>query len=542
MNLLILDSDFEATNVVDVFKSLIWTDRYYECGDFEISTYPTIEDIELFKQDYYLYNANSDRLMIIEKIQISSDVEEGSSMIVSGRSLESILDRRVLWNDISISGNLQLGIKSLITDNIISPSKPERKIDNFIFEDSTDPRITVMAFDAQYKAGDNLYDIIVDLCKERSLGFKVTLNASKQFVFKLYLGEDRSYEQDTNDYVIFSPNFDNLISSNYIESKSSYKNVCLVGGDGEGTARKFTAVGNTSGLERREMFTEASSISSDEVSATQYTAQLVQKGREDLAQNTEVVTFEGEADTATMFVYGQDFFIGDIVQISNEYGHENRVRVLELVISEDESGYSSYPTFSTMQHEEYETLNYIASTGTQYVDLELKPTNYTRVISELEVISGGTDASFLYGCRSTSSQTDSKAFTMLLPANSTTSLRSDYFGSSKTTSVTATTKIKIDQNKNVISITGNGVSASIIHSAVTTDVECDYNLYLFAINNAGAYNRPSKIKLYSCKVYENNTLIRDLVPSKNSDGTVGLHCKVTGLFFTNKGTGIFGNG
>ena len=538
MNLLILDSDFEATNVVDVFKSLIWTDRYYECGDFEISTYPTIEDIELFKQDYYLYNANSDRLMIIEKIQISSDVEEGSSMIVSGRSLESILDRRVLWNDISISGNLQLGIKSLITDNIISPSKPERKIDNFIFEDSTDPRITVMAFDAQYKAGDNLYDIIVDLCKERSLGFKVTLNASKQFVFKLYLGEDRSYEQDTNDYVIFSPNFDNLISSNYIESKSSYKNVCLVGGDGEGTARKFTAVGNTSGLERREMFTEASSISSDEVSATQYTAQLVQKGREDLAQNTEVVTFEGEADTATMFVYGQDFFIGDIVQISNEYGHENRVRVLELVISEDESGYSSYPTFSTMQHEEYETLNYIASTGTQYIDLDLKPTSNTRVECDVQVYEWSSFAT-IFGCRNASSQTASQAYSINVPDANT--FRSDYFGDSKSVSVNShLNRVEIIKNKNVVSITGDNENASIINANTTG--ESTYNLYLFAMNNVGSASLFVKARLYSCKVYEGDMLIRDLVPSKDANGTIGLYDKITNIFFTNKGTGIFGNG
>lgn len=538
MNLLILDSDFEATNVVDVFKSLIWTDRYYECGDFEIYTYPTIEDIELFKQDYYLYNANSDRLMIIEKIQISSDVEEGSSMIVSGRSLESILDRRVLWNDISISGNLQLGIKSLITDNIISPSKPERKIDNFIFEDSTDPRITVMAFDAQYKAGDNLYDIIVDLCKERSLGFKVTLNASKQFVFKLYLGEDRSYEQDTNDYVIFSPNFDNLISSNYIESKSSYKNVCLVGGDGEGTARKFTAVGNTSGLERREMFTEASSISSDEVSATQYTAQLVQKGREDLAQNTEIVTFEGEADTATMFVYGQDFFIGDIVQISNEYGHENRVRVLELVISEDESGYSSYPTFSTMQHEEYETLNYISSTGTQYIDLDLKPTSNTRVECDVQVYEWSSFAT-IFGCRDASSNLASQAYVMAVSSANT--FRSDYFGDSKSVSVNShLNRVEIIKNKNVVTITGDNENASIINANTTG--ESTYNLYLFAMNNIGSASLFVKARLYSCKVYEGDMLIRDLVPSKDANGTIGLYDKITNIFFTNKGTGIFGNG
>ncbi len=55
----------------------------------------------------------------------------------------------------------------------------------------------------------------------------------KQFVFELYAGFDRSYDQTENPYVIFSPKFENIINSNYIESKASLKTVTLVGGEGE---------------------------------------------------------------------------------------------------------------------------------------------------------------------------------------------------------------------------------------------------------------------------------------------------------------------
>ena len=49
-----------------------------------------------------------------------------------------------------------------------------------------------------------------------------------------------------------------------------------------------------------------------------------------------------------MFKYGIDFFMGDIVQFANEYGHESKVRVIEMVRSEDEDGCSAYPTFETV--------------------------------------------------------------------------------------------------------------------------------------------------------------------------------------------------
>lgn len=355
MNLFILNTDLDAIRVMDTYESFIWTDRYYTYGDFEIYT-PMMDDILTYiKQDYYLQNPNSEHVMIIEKLQISSDVEEGNHLQVTGRSLESILDRRVVWKQKTISGNLQNAIKTLLNENVISPSDSNRQISNFIFEASTDTAITSLTIEAQY-TGDNLYDVISGICSERGIGFKVTLNSDKQFVFKLYAGSDRSYAQTENPYVIFSPNFENIINSNYIESKSALKTITLVGGEGEGSSRRYTTVGSGSGLDRREMFTDARDISSEvdgeTISDSKYISQLQQRGKEDLAENIEVVSFEGEVESSQMFVYGEDFFIGDIVQVANEYGHETKARVLEFVTSEDEEGTSTYPTFSTISDEE----------------------------------------------------------------------------------------------------------------------------------------------------------------------------------------------
>ena len=55
-----------------------------------------------------------------------------------------------------------------------------------------------------------------------------------------------------------------------------------------------------------------------------------------------------------MFKYGEDFFIGDIVQIANEYGNEETAYISELVISQDEEGFSIYPTFKMVQDKEGE--------------------------------------------------------------------------------------------------------------------------------------------------------------------------------------------
>lgn len=52
-------------------------------------------------------------------------------------------------------------------------------------------------------------------------------------------------------------------------------------------------------------------------------------------------------DTKEVFVYHQDFEIGDIVEILDMYGHEATSRITEMIQSMSSSGYTTYPTFDT---------------------------------------------------------------------------------------------------------------------------------------------------------------------------------------------------
>lgn len=261
MEALVYNTNFEAVGYVDVFYSFIWSDRYLGYGDFELVVPATTKYLDLIQQDYYLSINESEHVMIVEEIAIESDADNGNELKITGRSLESILERRIIWGQKSLSGSFQSAIKSLLVDSLISPKIPERRIDNFKFQETDDERITELTVEGQY-TGDVLYDVVKSLCAKENVGFKVVLDAKYNFVFSLYAGIDRSYEQTDNDYVAFSSKFENLLSSNYIKSKKLVKNVSLVAGEGEGATRKTLAVGEASGMDRREMFTDANDISS----------------------------------------------------------------------------------------------------------------------------------------------------------------------------------------------------------------------------------------------------------------------------------------
>ena len=166
---------------------------------------------------------------------------------------------------------------------------------------------------------------------------------------------DRSYNQLTNPYVVFSPRFDNVISSEYSESSKTMKNVTLVTGEGEESLKKMTTVGSGSGLSRREMTTDASGISQTvndiPIPDVEYILQLAQKGYEELAENVMTQTFSGKMDTTKMFKIGVDFSIGDIVQVSSDYGIDQLARITEILRNETPTGLTVYPTFKMLSDE-----------------------------------------------------------------------------------------------------------------------------------------------------------------------------------------------
>lgn len=354
MEFRILNTDFIDVNHIDVFKSVIWTDRYSSYGDFEISLPPTKEYIDMMQKDFYFWNNDSEHTMIIEDVRIISDIELGNQLLVTGRSLESILDRRIIWEQTNLNGNFQEGIKKLLDDAIINPEDVSRKIPNFIFEYSENEYITGLKINTQF-TGKNLYESIKELCDSVDIGFKIILSEDNDFVFSLYSGTNRSYEQTDNPYVIFSQNFDNLINSNYYSSKRELKTIVLVAGEGEGTDRTTVPVtiesGSDSGLNRREGYRDARDLSSNngEVPSEAYQRKLTERGESYLSENISITVFEGEVDSFNVFVYDRDFFIGDIIQIENEYGIEAISRIIEVIKSQNDEGYEIFPTFKTIE-------------------------------------------------------------------------------------------------------------------------------------------------------------------------------------------------
>ena len=183
----------------------------------------------------------------------------------------------------------------------------------------------------------------------------------------------------------------------------------------------------------------------------------------------------------------------------------------------------------------FSKLSYIQSSGKQYINTGFKPNGTTKVVCDFQMVNQSSAQQGVFGSRPGTSG----RFTVFT-GYSNSDLQVDYDTQQTLASVSQTInglnvnrRITIEVSNSLI-INGNTVKTVPVVSFTST-----YNLFLFANNNRGAAQLPGSMKLYACKIYDKNTLVRDFIPCINASGEVGLYDLVWKQFYGNAGTGVF---
>lgn len=352
MDLYIKNKKLETVGIIDNASSVIWTKRYNECGDFEIYVKASTTLLDIAQPSFYVIRHDDDMVGIIEKITLTTDIENGDYLTISGRDILSLLTRRVFIGASKYNGMTpEAVIRSMIDKNCINPDIATRQIKELSLGNyhglTADTTIDMQV------TGSSLYDEVVELAKRFDLGLKMTLS-NNGFLFDIYKSKDRSYNQSALPYVVFSADYSNLLNTTYSYDITEFKNVAVVAGQGEGDYRAWetTEVKNRHYIDRYELFVDANDVESTQQTPKKIGETMVQyyelaeRGQNKLAEVSPITTFEGEVDTSRTYTYKSDFYVGDIVQIKNEYGLTATAQITEIIESEDENGNSIIPTFA----------------------------------------------------------------------------------------------------------------------------------------------------------------------------------------------------
>ena len=231
---------------------------------------------------------------------------------------------------------------------------------------------------------------------------------------------------------------------------------------------------------------------------------------------------------------GQDYWntskdYSFIVKDSGEY-------IIQLVngtiTSEERLKVGENTNISSILPSEYQQVEYIESTGTQYIDTGFVANSNTAI--EMKASNKSTTNACLYCGRTGITVKTFSAF--LINGNA---LRVDYSNGQYPNLMTATsdTVYTYKQDKNLVY-----VNDKIVKTLTESEFNTGYNMYLLASHAAGTtLSNIGNVKLYSCKIWDNDVLVRDFIPcyKKDTEEEIGLYDTVSGEFYTNQGTGTF---
>ena len=242
---------------------------------------------------------------------------------------------------------------------------------------------------------------------------------------------------------------------------------------------------------------------------------------------------------------------------TNETGHTGngyiRITVIEAgsgntLIKIDSTTWKNYKNIfintgaSTTVPSGFVELEYIKPNSTQYINTQFIPAGNTRVIFTFEPTIADNQALYTGG-RTAASGTDAKTFSAFYISKA---IRRDYYGTSKTTTTTydINTKITVDANKNTTLINNSSALTDFTLNTSTTSI---MPIILFIAANQSSSSSAIQVsssgaqyKFYSCKIYNNGSLVRDFVPAKRiSDDKCGLWDKVKLKFYTDESGGNF---
>jgi len=305
--------NFELVTMNPVYTEFVWRRRFSKAGEFQLITGFTREKLDTFAIGNIIYKRDVDEAAFVESRNVIQSIEGELMLIVRGRFLPSLLERRI----VTFTGNtnLQALLNSLVNNNFLGGAGTLRSMAPLVrLLPYTLPAVNVQA---EYKQR-NAYEAISSLLEENRTGVRTNYNLEAQAF-------DISFYTPVETDVVFSKEFANIVEQDFMDDNGRYKNVVYV---------EDQYIHNNStfkGLERREIAVSA---------PRQGSATLQQTAIDALNENKALRTLSSVVNPLSkQFEYLKDWNIGSVVLSENRIlGYSEREVITEITEFYDETG------------------------------------------------------------------------------------------------------------------------------------------------------------------------------------------------------------
>jgi hypothetical protein len=367
MELVTLKANRQPGSKISNYDSLIWTERFTGVGDFQMVT----GDVDRYKEELpegtLVSLRESTVPMIVEEHLIERKKNSGARLFIKGREFTSILDRRISVQSVT-SGLAEWKVVAKIPSDVAHYIITKICVEGILDPKDIFPGSLVQfntPADYMNTSGPNrefnvprgkLLNTVLDFLKSEAEADPDTVPPSPAVVphgiravrpargataitVQIYTGTDRSAQ------VRFDATRDQLDDGSYLFSKKALATNAYVLGP---TSAFKLHKGDTdlSGMDRRVMLVDATTSGI----TTADTIKL--EGATSLSKANETAKFDGALNPdLSLYTYGVDYNLGDIVTMAGDYGLNTKSRVTEYIRSEDNRGKKSYPTLVSIEED-----------------------------------------------------------------------------------------------------------------------------------------------------------------------------------------------
>lgn len=343
MELYVYSSEMELQGIVEKIASLIWTRRYWSCGEFKLLVPFTEEHSRMLVKNNIIMKRGDDEAAQIRYVHITKNSQGLEEIEVQGKFLIAWIGKRIIKKQIITNDTTQNILYRIVRENVTNPADTARKIpDVSIATDDEDTESGVIDYTSEQYTNAQL--AAETAAKAAKLGIRMRTDArTGAHVFSVYEGRDLTAGNTAgNAPCIFSQEFDNIVEQEYTNSVENLKTTAFVGGEEkEGVARKVAEVGGSAaGLAREEVFINATDIVQEyedddgtqvTLTDTEYLALLSARGAEELEQYAETLSFGSKINTFANLIYRTGYDLGDRVTCVNKrWGIRIDVRITEI--------------------------------------------------------------------------------------------------------------------------------------------------------------------------------------------------------------------
>ena len=351
-------TNLEQGEAINGFTSVMWAERYREPGDFEIVAPLSSGILQQLPLGTMISHTNTLEVMMVENQNIKDEEDADPIVSITGRSLELILEDRILGANLShqsviltpyLIGPTTVAAQAvqIINEHIKTPGDVNNTL--AYFEAWTD--IAEGTSEARTFGRENLHKVIIDLLAVDNLGIKVIRknpwddrgNDLKTW-FVIHKGVDRTAS------VIFSRKAGDLEGAEYFWSNRKYANSVMVVGryvninvhtPGYSGYNRSTMVVDADDIDGHLDTVPSGSVLNDVVAA------MGSRGNAALASQNHINLIRADISEISKYHYRRDYDIGDIVTVDGNFGEIAPMRVVEYVEIQDENEEKGHPTLET---------------------------------------------------------------------------------------------------------------------------------------------------------------------------------------------------